>query len=113
MSDTTTTKKQRVIPEEQKLKMKEAAKVAREARDEAEKANPELKVKRLAEAKAKREAKKAAEAAKEANNTGVVEEKPPKEKRPSWWSTATEEQKAEAKAKAKAKREAKKQQNTE
>lgn len=104
MSDNTTISKKRVISEEQKLKMKEAAKIAREKRDAEEEANPELKDKRLAAMKAKRDAKKAA---KEANNTGVVEEKPPKAKRPSWWSTATEEQKQAAKDKAKAKREAK------
>jgi hypothetical protein len=95
--------------------MQEAAKAAREKRAAEEAANPELKEKRLAEAKAKRDAKKAAKSESDDEKpkgpkgagAGSDNDEAPK-KRVSWWATATEEQKEAAKAKAKAAREAKK-----
>lgn len=135
MSDSTTNKPKKTISEEQLAKMQAAAKATREKRNAEEAAHPELKEKRLAEAKAKREAKKAkkesdgsssedkpanggAGAAEESAGAGKRKSKPKaetdekKEKKPSWWSTATEEQKAAAKAKAKASRDAKKAEKT-
>lgn len=109
-------KPKKTIPAEQLARMQVAAKAAREKRAADEAANPELKEKRLAEAKAKREAKKASKSdsdeekpkkAAKADGSGSDNDEAPK-KRVSWWSTATEEQKDAAKAKAKAKREAKK-----
>jgi len=126
MSDTTT-KAKRTISAEQLEKMQAAAKAAREKRAAEEAANPELKEKRIASQKAKRDAttasksetpseddkssetsedKKPKKASKKANGgAGDASEKKP---RVSWWATATDEQKAEAKAKAKATRDAKK-----
>jgi hypothetical protein len=123
MSDNSNDKPKKTISPEQLAKMRAAAKAAKEKRDAAEAADPSLKEKRLAEAKAKREAKKAGKKAagggsdsaeesseeekpkKASKSSGSDEEKP---KKASWWATATEEQKEAAKAKAKATRDAKK-----
>ena len=65
-------KQKRVIAPEQKVKMQEAAKAAREKREADELANPDLKTQRLAKMKEKREAKKAKKAS-------AAEEAPKKE----------------------------------
>lgn len=106
MADNTKVKK--TIPAEQLERMQVAAKAARDKRVADEAADPELKAKRLADAKAKRDTKKPpAPDTKDVKVANDSDEDPPK-KRASWWTTATEEQKATAKAKAKAKRDAKK-----
>lgn len=68
------------LSDEHKEKMQAAAKAARDKRKAEEDANPELKEKRLAESKAKREAKKVVKTTDEESGTAESSAAPPQDK---------------------------------